>query len=139
MFRRNTGPTENGGSKPNGKIITVLGPGTTYQGALTGEGGVRIDGVFDGKIDIAGPLVIGENGKVTADCIRAASVSVAGAVRGNITATKVEILRTGKIWGDLVTSGFATEDGAYLRGQIRMLEDGSPTDFGATPAFGLPS
>lgn len=137
MFRRSS-PTENGGIKPNGKIVTVLGPGTSYQGALTGEGGVRIDGVFDGKIDIAGPLVIGENGKVTAENIRAASVSVAGAVRGNIVASKVEILRTGKIWGDLVTGGFATEDGAYLRGQVRMTDEPGH-DFGAAPVLGLSS
>jgi cytoskeletal protein CcmA (bactofilin family) len=54
---------------------------------------------------------------------------VAGAVRGNITAEKVEIRSTGRVWGDVVTAAFATEEGAFLRGQIRM-EDA--VDIGAT-------
>lgn len=133
MFRKPLIPTEAGGSKPNGKITTILGPGTAYRGVLTGEGGVRIEGSFDGDIDIAGPLVVGENAKISAGKIRAASVSVAGVVRGNIIASKIEILRTGKIWGNLETAGFSSEDGAYLRGQVHMIEEGMPLE-GLTPA-----
>jgi cytoskeletal protein CcmA (bactofilin family) len=47
---------------------------------------------------------------------------VAGVVRGDITAEKVEIRSTGRVWGDVVTAAFATEEGAFLRGQIRMEE-----------------
>jgi cytoskeletal protein CcmA (bactofilin family) len=32
----------------------------------------------------------------------------------------VEIRATGRVWGDIVTTAFATEEGAFLRGQIRM-------------------
>jgi cytoskeletal protein CcmA (bactofilin family) len=49
-------------------------------------------------------------------------VIIAGAVRGNITAEKVEIRSTGRVWGDVVTAAFATEEGAFLRGQIQMEE-----------------
>ncbi|MGB6421060.1 MAG: polymer-forming cytoskeletal protein, partial [Anaerolineales bacterium] len=49
-------------------------------------------------------------------------VIVAGAVRGDITAEKVEIRATGRVWGDVITASFATEEGAFLRGQIRMEE-----------------
>ena len=45
---------------------------------------------------------------------------VAGALKGNITAQKVEIRSTGRVWGDIVTMAFATEEGAFLRGQIKM-------------------
>jgi cytoskeletal protein CcmA (bactofilin family) len=65
-------------------------------------------------------LVVGETGKVTCENIRAASVIVAGAVKGNIIAQKVEIRASGRIWGDIITTAFATEEGAFLRGQIRM-------------------
>jgi cytoskeletal protein CcmA (bactofilin family) len=44
-------------------------------------------------------------------------------VRGDITAEKVEIRSTGRVWGDVVTAAFATEEGAFLRGQIRMEEE----------------
>ncbi|MCK6585396.1 MAG: polymer-forming cytoskeletal protein, partial [Anaerolineales bacterium] len=53
---------------------------------------------------------------------RANSVIVAGAVRGNITTQKLEIRATGRVWGDVITTAFVTEEGAFLRGQIRMEE-----------------
>jgi hypothetical protein len=54
--------------------------------------------------------------------VRANTVIVAGAVRGNITTQKLEIRGTGRVWGDVVTTAFVTEEGAFLRGQIRMEE-----------------
>jgi cytoskeletal protein CcmA (bactofilin family) len=41
-------------------------------------------------------------------------------VKGNITAEKLEIRSTGRVWGDVVISAFASEEGAFLRGQVRM-------------------
>jgi len=79
-----------------------------------------VEGTFEGQIALKGLLVVGETGKVTCDNLRAANVIVAGAVKGNIAALKVEIRSTGRVWGDIVTTAFATEEGAFLRGQIRM-------------------
>jgi cytoskeletal protein CcmA (bactofilin family) len=103
-------------------LETVLGPGIYFKGALTGSGGVRIEGAFEGTITVKGAVAIADGAKVTAD-IRASAVSVAGSVKGNITATKVEILSTGRVWGDLITVGFATEEGSFLRGEIKMQEE----------------
>jgi cytoskeletal protein CcmA (bactofilin family) len=66
--------------------------------------------------------VVGETGRVTCDNVRANAVIVAGAVRGNITTQKLEIRASGRVWGDVVTTAFVTDDGAFLRGQIRMEE-----------------
>jgi len=104
------------------RITSVLGNGTTYKGRLTGQGGVRIEGVFDGEIALNGLLVIGTTGRVTCEDVQAHNVIVAGAVRGNITAEKVEIRATGRVWGDVTTASFSTEEGAFLRGQIQMEE-----------------
>ncbi len=35
-----------------GKIETVLGPGISIKGFLTGKGGVRIEGRLEGKVDL---------------------------------------------------------------------------------------
>jgi cytoskeletal protein CcmA (bactofilin family) len=67
-------------------------------------------------------LVVGESGRVTCEHVTANVVIVAGGLQGNITAEKVEIRSTGRIWGDVVAAAFATEEGAFLRGQIRMEE-----------------
>jgi cytoskeletal protein CcmA (bactofilin family) len=75
-------------------------------------------------------LVVGESGRVTCENIRAANVIVAGAVKGNITTQKLEIRATGRVWGDVITTSFVTEDGAFLRGQIRMEDQ---VDLGLSP------
>jgi cytoskeletal protein CcmA (bactofilin family) len=107
---------------PAERVTSVLGSGINWKGNLSGSGGVRIEGAFEGNIALRGLLVVGETGRVTCENLRANAVIVAGAVRGDITAEKVEIRRTGRVWGDVVTAAFATEEGAFLRGQIRMEE-----------------
>ncbi|MBN2044429.1 MAG: polymer-forming cytoskeletal protein [Anaerolineales bacterium] len=102
------------------RITSVLGDGTYYKGKLSGEGGVRIEGVFDGEIKLDGLLVVGTTGRVTCEDLRARSVIVAGTVRGDITANKVEIRASGRVWGNVTSVTFATEEGAFLRGQIQM-------------------
>ena len=113
------------------RITSVLGNNVVWKGMLAGSGGVRIEGAFEGEIALRGVLVVGETGRVTCKDLRAHMVVVAGAVRGDITAEKVEIRRTGRVWGNVVTASFTTEEGAFLRGQIRMEEK---IDVGIGPA-----
>jgi cytoskeletal protein CcmA (bactofilin family) len=120
MFKRNNQTTPPPNVQTVERITSVLGVGLIWQGSMTGSGGVRVEGTFEGEINLNGLLVIGETGKVTCENVRAANVIVAGAVKGNITAHKVEIRSTGRVWGDILTTAFATEEGAFLRGQIRM-------------------
>ncbi len=119
---------KNGNGNGNGhghQGETVLGPSLYCQGTLTGAGGVRIEGGFDGQINIKGALYIAEGAKVTAE-VQAGTVTVGGSLKGNVTAGKVEILATGRIWGDIVTTAFATEEGAFLRGQVTMRDETAP-------------
>ncbi|MGB7539289.1 MAG: polymer-forming cytoskeletal protein [Anaerolineales bacterium] len=109
--------------RTTGKIETVLGPGISIQGVLTGKGGVRIEGVFEGKIDIEGPLVVGEAGKVVSEEIKAPSLVVGGTLQANVFAEKVQVLRTGRVYGDVTTSNLSTEEGGFLKGTIHMPEE----------------
>ncbi len=123
MFRRSneTQPTS-GPTIPSERVTSVLSSGISWKGNLSGSGGVRIEGAFEGDITLRGLLVVGETGRVTCQQLRANVVIVAGAVKGDITAEKVEIRSTGRVWGDVLTATFSTEEGAFLRGQIRMEE-----------------
>jgi cytoskeletal protein CcmA (bactofilin family) len=105
------------------RVNSVLGAGISWQGEINGIGGVRIDGAFDGQITVNGVVVIGEQGRVTTGHIRAKSVIVSGSVKGDISAQRVEISRTGRVWGDVTTVSFSTEEGAFLRGQITMEDE----------------
>ena len=123
MFKRGSAPGESTASvQAVERITSVLGPGVIWHGGISGSGGVRIEGAFEGEIALRGILVVGETGRVTCENVRANTVIVAGAVRGNITTQKLEIRSTGRVWGDVVTTAFVTDEGAFLRGQIRMEE-----------------
>lgn len=127
----------NGNGHSNGHpsaVESVIGPGIHYQGSLNGNGGIRIEGSFDGHIKLGGPLVITEGAKVTCESIEASVVSVAGTVKGNIKAEKIEILATGRIYGDLTTLAFSSEEGAFLRGQITMQDQLAPEPEGELEA-----
>jgi cytoskeletal protein CcmA (bactofilin family) len=132
MFRRKSETTSASIQPMQGeRVTTVLGSGISWKGDLSGSGGVRIEGAFEGEIALRGMLVVGQTGRVTCPHLRANSVVVAGAVHGDITAEKVEIRATGRVWGDVVTAAFSTEEGAFLRGQIRMDEK---VELGLEPA-----
>lgn len=125
MFRRrsDTPPEEETPAPvPTERITSVLSVGITWKGHIGGKGGVRIEGTYEGEIALRGLLVIGESGRVTCKHLRANTVIIAGAVKGDITAEKVEIRRTGRVWGNVVTAAFSTEEGAFLRGKITMEE-----------------
>ncbi len=99
---------------------TVLGASTTLQGDLVSHANVRIDGTFTGSLEIHGNVLVGETAKITAD-INAKNISIAGAVHGNVSGKKVQLLRTGRVWGDITASALSTEEGAFIDGKISMV------------------
>lgn len=121
MFRRssNTQPITQT-AVPVERVTSVLGSTIAWKGTLSGSGGVRIEGAFEGDISLKGMLVVGETGRVKCNQLRANLVIVAGSVRGDIVAEKLEIRSTGRIWGNVTAAAFSTEEGAFLRGQVTM-------------------
>ncbi len=121
MFRKPQSPSA-AAVTPTERVTSVLGPGIVWKGNLRGSGGVRIEGAFEGDITVRGLIVIGETGRVICETLKANTVVVAGTVNGSITAEKLEIRGTGRVWGDVTVVSLATEEGAFLRGQVRMEE-----------------
>lgn len=135
MFRKrseSTPPPSAVTPSPSERITSVLSTGITWKGHLGGSGGVRIEGTFEGDIGLRGLLVVGETGRITCQTLRANTVIVAGAVKGDILAERLEIRSTGRVWGNVTTASFSTEEGAFLRGQITM-EDKVDIGIGPLP------
>ena len=68
-----------------GDIVAFVGHEVEFSGVLTYKGNVRIDGTFEGEIETADTLFIGEQANVKAQ-IRAGSVIASGRIMGEITA-----------------------------------------------------
>ena len=118
MFRKSEASAVVGG-----KLENVLGPNTSFQGHMKSDGNVRVDGVFEGSIETAGNVIIGPSARVIAD-ITANAVQVWGAVRGNVTAqSRLEILPSGRLWGDIRVASLLIDEGGVFRGQCSMAGD----------------
>jgi cytoskeletal protein CcmA (bactofilin family) len=133
MFRKE-GPKLPESIRPASRLETVIGPGISIQGTLSGSGGVRLEGTFEGRIELDGTLIVGEQAKLISEEIHAESVSVAGTVHANLTAQKVHIQKTGKVWGDVTTASLSTEEGGYLKGRVQMNEAGPPASDPEVPS-----
>jgi cytoskeletal protein CcmA (bactofilin family) len=103
----------------------VLGSGLALRGEITGEGDFHIYGRFEGEIDVSGRVVVSEAAQVDAN-INAASIVIAGKVRGNLSAsTHLDILPTGVLTGTLKAGSFSAAEGSSVKGEI-WLERAEP-------------
>src|ERR1700751_529437 len=103
-----------------GEITTLLGRGATFEGKLTFEGTVRIDGRFKGEVFSDDTLVIGEGAHVEAE-IDIGEVIVQGTVVGNIKAKRsIEIHAPGRVKGDLHTPSLQIDKGEFFEGRSSM-------------------
>ena len=103
-----------------GEITTLLGRGATFEGKLTFDGTVRIDGRFKGEVFSDDTLVIGEGAIVEAE-IEIGEVIVQGTVVGNIKAARsIEIHAPGRVKGDLTTPSLQIDKGVVFEGRSFM-------------------
>jgi cytoskeletal protein CcmA (bactofilin family) len=117
------------GSSPSGAPVdpgrAVLGSGLALRGEISGEGDFHIFGRFEGEIDVSGRVVVDEAAQVDAN-INAASILIAGKVRGNLSATThLDILPTGVLTGALKAGSFSAAEGSSVKGEI-WLERADP-------------
>jgi len=98
----------------------ILDRGSEFEGKLTFEGTVRIDGKFKGEIFSESHMVIGESGRVEGTTT-VGSVSISGTFIGDIRAkTKVELHKGAVVKGDIYTPSLTIEDGVKFDGRAVM-------------------
>ena len=113
-------------SPASDRIENVIGPTATFSGELKCDGGVRVDGVFQGSLETMGNVIIGETAKVVADIV-GRNVSISGAVKGDIIASgRLEILSTGLLWGDIQVASFLIDEGGVFSGRSEMPAEFEP-------------
>jgi len=103
-----------------GEINTLLGRGAEFEGKLTFEGTVRIDGRLRGEIFTDDILVIGEGADVQAE-IQVGVVIVEGSVNGDIRAKRaVELHAPARVRGNIVTPSLFIDKGVIFEGNCKM-------------------
>lgn len=103
-----------------GEISTLLGQGSEFEGKLTFEGTVRIDGVLKGEVFSEDVLIIGEGARVEAE-IDVGQIIIQGSVTGNIRAKhSIELMAPGRVKGDITTPSLLIEQGAIFEGRSFM-------------------
>jgi cytoskeletal protein CcmA (bactofilin family) len=99
---------------------SVIAADITIEGKIEGTGHVRLAGRFKGDVHIQGDLTIDAGAKLTGG-VRANSVIVGGEVEGNIeSASRVELLATGVLNGDLKAGTLTVAAGSRMRGRAEF-------------------
>jgi cytoskeletal protein CcmA (bactofilin family) len=99
---------------------SLISAGVTIEGKIQGSGHVRIAGHFNGDVQVEGNLTIEPGAKVTGQ-VRANTVVVGGELEGNIdAASRVELLETGMLTGDLKAASLTVAAGSRMRGRVEF-------------------
>ena len=99
---------------------SLIAADLTIEGKIEGAGHVRIAGRFKGDIHVQGNLTIEVGAKVTGG-VRASTVTIAGELEGNIdAASRVELLETGVLNGDLKAGSLTVAAGSRMRGNMEF-------------------
>ena len=79
-----------------------------------------INGRFEGTLDTQGNLAIGKQANVKAT-IQGETITISGAVQGNVTATRrIELLETARVVGKIRSPRFSMKEGAVFEGTLEM-------------------
>ena len=99
---------------------SLIASGLTIEGKIEGSGHVRIAGNFKGDVNVQGNLTIESGAKVTGG-VRANTVVVGGELEGNIdAASRVELLQSGVLNGDLKAGSLTVAAGSRMRGRAEF-------------------
>jgi cytoskeletal protein CcmA (bactofilin family) len=109
-------------------VTTLLGKGSEFEGKLSFEGTVRVDGKLTGEIFTDDVLIVGEGAEVNAE-VTVGAIVIQGIVRGNITAKRsVEIHSPGRVKGNINTPSLFIEKGVFFDGHCQMDSSSGTTD-----------
>ena len=90
------------------------------EGKIQGSGDVRVAGQFKGDVDVQGDLTIEVGARLTGS-VRATKVTIAGELEGNVVAaSRVDLLATGVVNGDIKAGSLTVASGSRMRGQIEV-------------------
>lgn len=107
-------------SAPDQASTSVIDQGCELEGRLTFAGTLVLNGKFRGELFSSDTLLVGETGQAEAE-VQVGVAIVSGQITGNIIAReRVELRRTARVYGDIVTPVLVLEEGVVFDGRCKM-------------------
>jgi cytoskeletal protein CcmA (bactofilin family) len=120
-------PTTTPSTLPNAAAKeSIISAGLSIEGKIEGVGHVRIAGEFKGDVNVQGNLTI-ESGAHLTGGVKADTVVIGGQLDGNIdAASRVELLQSGVLNGELKAGSLTVAAGSRMRGKVEFGWDEKP-------------
>ncbi len=116
---------------PPEAVISIIGAGMTLDGDSETNGSLRVEGTIRGNVRAGKSVVIGKDGLVDGSIFTQDAV-VAGCVSGGIHAvSRLELLATSEVSGEIEAPRMQVEEGAKVQGQVAIGESSGPGAFKA--------
>lgn len=122
MFRQRSVESKPEASSGEASSTTsILAPNVHFEGLLTGDGLVRLEGSYSGMIKNEGHLVIGQTAVVKAN-VEGNDVTVYGQVEGDVTAHgRLDLKATARVNGKVQAARLSVQEGALLVGKCDVV------------------
>ena len=109
-------------SKPQTRIDSLIGAGTTIEGDLNFSGGMRIDGQVNGNViaaqDKPSTLVLSEQARVNGE-VNVTHLVINGVISGSVFASEyMELQSKAKVNGDVHYTTLEIQLGAIVEGRL---------------------
>jgi cytoskeletal protein CcmA (bactofilin family) len=106
---------------PATEITALLGRGTHFEGKLTFDGRVRIDGSFRGEIESQDTLIVGDGAEIEAEILAGTVIIKGGSVNGNVRARRsIELYVPARVSGTLHAPEVFMDKGVQFSGTCTM-------------------
>ncbi len=117
-------PWRENSSTPDQNPMSVIDQGCEFEGRLTFVGTLILNGKLKGEVQSSGTLIVREGGEIQAD-VRVGVAIVSGQISGHVTAQeRVELKKTARIFGDILTPVLSLEEGVVFDGHCEMKGEG---------------
>ena len=103
----------------SGEHFSIVSAECYFQGTLSVQGSLRVDGKLEGSVDNARQVIIGEGGKITGD-VSAQTIVCGGDIEGNVCADMLEVLAKASIKGDIRAQKMIVEEGGRIEGLCKI-------------------
>lgn len=111
-------------SSEDSEIKAFLGAGTEFQGTLTFDGTIRVDGKLSGEVISKDTLIVGEGAEVEAE-INVGNLVSWGSIRGNVKASeRIQLHESSNLNGNISAPRLTIAEGAFFNGSCEMPQAG---------------